>query len=127
MKMNDEDYIKVIKWYISFIPLAIAIILFGFCFMFESNLLLYIIMFLFFGLFVILYIKANKKITLSDGYTMIQAMSFFKTCNKKNLHPSDSENVKEMLKLAEKLEYSCELSEEQVIALYKTGEKLVKR
>lgn len=125
MKRNDEDYIKIIKWYVSFIPLAIAIILFGFCFIFESNIIYYIIMFMFFVAFVRLYLKANKRITLSDGYTLIQAMSFFKACNKKNLQPSDSENIKELMKLANELEYACELSEEQVITLYKIGEKLV--
>ena len=116
-----QKSIKAIQnWYFSFIPLIIASIIFVFCFIFESNLPLYLAMAFFFVLFIYFYIKTSKQISHKDGYTFIQAMSFYQQASKENI----TENSSALYQLAKQQDYGETLTENQVLVLYETGKLL---
>ena len=116
---TESELQKAIKaitnWYYSFIPLAIASVIFVFCFIFESNLPLYVIMAFFFVMFIFLYTKTTKQITHKDGYTFIQAMSFYKQTEK---------DTADSFQLAKQLDYAENLTTDQILILYETGKIL---
>ena len=125
----EEDQLQNMKnaislWYRSFIPLVIASVLFVFCFIFESSLLLYLIMAFFFITFIVMYMKANKQILHKDGYTFIQAMSFYQQAQKEGITDPLASPASPLFQLAQKQEYAEDLNPEQILTLYETGKIL---
>lgn len=122
-----ENDIKNIKlWYLSFVPLVVATILFVICFLFEY-LILYVFLLLIFALFVVVFQYTTKKITLKDGFTLVQAKNFYKACKKAKITFDGSLNGNEakVFKLAKKYDYSKDLTKEQVLTLFEIGKKLM--
>ena len=125
-KKSEEQLLK--EWCLSFVPLGIAVILFVACFLLETKLWLYAICTAVFGLFVVLFLRANRNITQKDGYTLIQAMAFYKVCRKSGLISESSEQNlgPVILKQAEQIEYAEHLDQKQLLRMYRCGERLCK-
>ena len=121
-KKNNNMYRCVLRWYASFIPLGIASVLFVICFVFESTLWLYAVCTVMFALFVVLFVRADKQVSCKDGYTLIQALAFYRECVRSCSEGNSEEAVAQQIEaIAQKCDYAKNLNTKQRIRLYKTG------
>ena len=112
-------------WYISFIPLGIASALFVFCFLFESALWLYAICTAMFAMFAVLFVRADKQIACKEGYTLIQALAFYRECLRAGAVDITSESaVQQVEAIAQKYDYAKLLNQKQRTRLYKIGKNI---
>lgn len=120
MKMN------ILIWYFSFFPLIVCSVLFVLYFIFDTSYLYYFSMIFTFSLFVVLYVFANRRITCKDGYTLVNAISFYKKCVKLNITKISNEDAfnYKLMDLATSFEYSLNLNLEQLHQLYSIGREL---
>lgn len=115
-------YRRVLRWYASFIPLGIASVLFIICFVFESALWLYAMCTVMFTLFAVLFIRADKQIACKDGYSLVQALAFYRECLGLCSGDNSEEAAMQQIEaVAQKHDYAKNLNAKQRIRLYKTG------
>lgn len=133
--MSSKQYLDqkilfryVLNWLLSFVVLAVAAVLFVFCFLSETALYLYALCTAVFCLFIFFYWKTSKKIEHPDGYTLIQAMLFFrqnrKICKDENML-SQMERDR-IYTAASNYDFAKDLSHSQIIQLFTIGQLLTK-
>lgn len=112
-------------WFASFILLVLAAVLAVVCFL-TNVLELYVVCGVVLLAFVIIYVLTTKAITHKDGYTLIQAMHFFRACQKAGIENGHLTNEKKELicRIATRYDYSSGLDQRQVLCLYQTGDIL---
>ena len=112
-------------WFASFILLVLAAVLAVVCFL-TNVLELYVVCGVVLLAFVIIYVLTTKAITHKDGYTLIQAMHFFRACQKAGIDNGRLTNEKKELicRIAVQFDYSSGLDQKQVLCLYQTGDTL---
>lgn len=125
-KKHTDMYRSILLWYTSFIPLGIVAVLGVLCFLYETEIWLYVVCGALLLLWVMWYVIATKKITHKDGYTLIQAMSFFLLCKKNDIHtiPNKAERNAAMLQLAKQTDYAVSLKLAKIRELYQIGAEL---
>ena len=124
---EKKTQVQLVKeWYMSFVPLGIAAVLFVACFLLESVIWLYAICTAEFALFVILFVRANRKVAQKDGYTLIQAMDFYKKCRKTGIGTEQLESNFDdgLVEVAKQIEYADGMERKQLLRMYKCGERL---
>ena len=112
-------------WLASFALLALAAILAVICFL--SNILwLYFVCGAVLFAFVIWYSMANKAITHKDGYTLVQAIWFYRTCKKERIddYKVASQKMEKIMKLAAEKDFTKGLSTMQVMRMFEVGRDL---
>ena len=127
-KQISENIQAVKCWLFSFIPLVIATVMFVLCFIFESALWLYMICTVVFALFVLLYVRADKAICQSDGYTLIQAIQFYLACLKAGIGENLPSDVRKRLTVetAALFEFTKEMKPNKIEQLYRCGQELTR-
>lgn len=118
----------VILWYFSILSYCFSLIPF-FKFMYdlrEAN-LFKVLFFIAFS--TILYIIGTKKITLPQGYTIIQSMSFYKACKKAELGKPEQckKHTRKFKEIAESFDFAKELNQEELITMYEIGYEIYNR
>lgn len=125
-QISKKDIRNVKLWFASFILLAIDIVIFVICFLLEHLLWLYLVCIVILAVFATLYIRITAAITHKDGYTLIQAMHFYRVCRKAGIdakYPSIEEND-QLCRIAVQFDYSSRLTPKKVLCLYQTGDLL---
>ena len=125
-RISKRDIQNVKLWLASFILLAIAGILSVFCFLLEHLLWLYIVCGVILLAFVILYCKTTKAMTHKDGYTLAQAIWFYRACRKKgwDLKSGDPQQTESILQFAAANDFSKQLSLSKLTTMFNLGRRL---
>lgn len=124
--ISQRDIRNIKLWYLSFVLLFVAVMLFLFCFFNDEQLIVFVVLVIDFFGFIVMYIGANKRIKHHDGYTLIQAMYFYRRCIQSGFDKERSEKQFEqkIIDLARQIEYSNMLTNVQIINMYKIGNYL---
>ena len=125
---NDKDYRNVLLWFFSFIPFGAMIILFVFCFLYDTEPILYLFCALSLASFVVMFVPADKRIRHPDGYTLVQAMLFVLNCQKNGIHnANDNHEWRKVTKEAKNHTYAKDLNHAQLKDMYQLGDALVNK
>lgn len=106
-------------WRVSLVFFALGTVCFTLG-MFLPGVWPWIICFIMFGLFIRFYIPANKHLVCEGGYTVIQAIHFYKECSKTCGDKFDSQIC---LEKAKEFDYSKNLSPEILRKMFFTGQR----
>lgn len=110
-------------WYCSIVCISLGLIAFVVG-MYAKNLYCWSFCAVMFICFTALFIFSNKKLTLEQGYTVIQAMTFYKECKKAGI--KKNYKAETALDVASKLDFTKNMTETQVREIYNIGEQYVR-
>lgn len=118
---NTKLFINL--WYLSIGCISAGLLTFVIG-MYAKNLYCWGICGLFFIAFTVLFTVSNKKLKLEQGYTVVQAMIFYKECRKAGIKKNYRAEI--AVKAAGNFDFAKNLSESQVKELFNIGEQYVR-
>ncbi len=118
---------KIFFWYCSLALLILSVVPF-FKLMLSKTVENVIIVFVWLAVSGALYVVATKMITFDKGYTAVEAIDFYKICQKENISAKSFKTDKEKIqKIAQKKDYSKKLEITDLYELYRIGHDLLKQ
>ncbi len=117
--------LKYLKYYVaSFLFLAAFAICFLIAFV-KNQLNYFLVCAVLVTLFLVTFSVSTKKMTMKDGYTLIQAYDFFVKCKKNDVYNAsgilDRNALSRIQPIVEACDYAKDLNEKQIKRLYSDG------
>lgn len=123
---KEKKYITL--YYVSFISLFIALLFFIRFLLNTDNFVSLIMLLLFVSIFIVLYYLCNKALHCEEGYSIIQAISFFHLCRYAGYKETNSNNDVSILKsVAAQREFLEKEDPQGLKRCYLTGKKAEKK
>ena len=117
----------LILWYVSFLFLAIALLLFGILIALHWSRLMYGYFAIgFLAVFVMLFLICRKPLQCKDGYSLPQAIAYYRACTKAGCDLNTLQQNDDVLLQQAKKENMEDYNLQQLQKCFKTGAKAVR-
>ena len=117
----------LILWYVSFLFLAIALLLFGILIALHWSRLMYGYFAIgFLAVFVMLFLICRKPLHCDDGYSLPQAIAYYRACTKAGCDLNTLQQNDDVLLQQAKKENMEDYNLQQLQKCFKTGAKAVR-